>query len=192
MKVALVVEGHGEAIAVPLLVRRIAEELLDVPPPEVLHPARVPRDRLLQQGELERTVDLMSQKVGADGGILVLVDADDECPATLGPQMQERARKARPDRATQVVLAVREYEAWFMASSLRLARYRSFASGVQPPVTPEAIRGAKEWLSAQMERGYSPTLDQPAFTACFDLEVTRATCPSFDKLVRAVQALLGA
>jgi hypothetical protein len=51
------------------------------------------------------------------------------------------------------------------------------------------VRGAKGWLNARMPRGYSPTIDQPALTAVFDLEQAR-TAPSFDKLIRELTQLL--
>jgi hypothetical protein len=54
---AVIVEGHGEVEAVPVLIRRIAAEV--VPRQEVLIKPilRVPANRLIKQGELERTVE---------------------------------------------------------------------------------------------------------------------------------------
>lgn len=53
------------------------------------------------------------------------------------------------------------------------------------------IRGAKEWLTARMAEGrhYVETLDQPALTACFDLQQARRAA-SFDKFFRDISAVL--
>jgi len=94
--VACIVEGHGEREAVPLLVRRIAESLptpvyVDAPPA-----IRIPRTKLVRVGELERAVTLAGMRIAETqpgaGGVLVLIDADDDCAARLGPELLERAR----------------------------------------------------------------------------------------------------
>ena len=54
----------------------------------------------------------------------------------------------------------------------------------------ESIRGAKEWLSRRMQVSYRPVADQPALTARFDMALARRRAPSFDKMWRAVRALV--
>ena len=105
--------------------------------------------------------------------------------------MLDRAKAARQDRIIRVVLAKREYEAWFLAAAHSVAGRRMIAKHVEPPSEPECVRGAKEWLSGHMPRGhaYSPTSGQPALTAIFDMQAARAA-PSFDKLWRDATALL--
>lgn len=39
-------------------------------------------------------------------------------------------------------------------------------------------------------RSYSPSADQPALTAVFDMEMARQNARSFDKLYREVESLL--
>ena len=123
--------------------------------------------------------------------MLILLDADDDCPATLGPQLLRRARAARPDRTIGLVLARREYEAWFLAAAASLAGKRDLPAGLQPPPQPETIRGAKEWLRARLPRGqrYRETVHQPAFTALFDLQQAR-NADSFDKCYREIVRLI--
>ena len=108
-----VVEGNGEVQAVPVLVRRIVQELAPVTPPAVLKPIRVPRSRFVKEGVLEGYVGLAAQRVGAGGSILILLDANGACPVRLGPALLARARRARPDRRIEAVLAKCEHEAWF-------------------------------------------------------------------------------
>ena len=186
-----IVEGDGEVEAVPILLRRIAvlvspDFTVDAP-----RPIRIGRRKLLKDGELERVVELAARRAGADGCILIVLDADDDCPAELGPGLLQRARTRRPDRPISVVLAKAEYEAWFLAAGDSIAGRRGIAGSVTPPPDPESIRDAKGWLSARMPPGqsYRPTLDQSRLTAVFDLDSARAS-PSFNKLWRDVSALL--
>lgn len=190
MKIGLVVEGHGEVEAAPLLVRRVAawagfEGELVIPPP-----LRVHRGSVVKEGELERAVELTARKVGEGGGILVLLDADDDLACQLGPELSRRAIKARSDRRIGVVFAVREYEGWFLAAAESLRGHRGLAADLGAPDDAEAIRGAKGWLDARMANGYSETIDQAKLTAKFDLDRARSAAPSFDKLVREVCKLL--
>ena len=107
-----VVEGNGEVQAVPVLLRRIVQELAPARSPVVLKPIRVPRSRFIKEGVLEAYVGLAAQRVGVGGGILILLGANGACPARLGPALLARARRARPDRRIEAVLAKCEYEAW--------------------------------------------------------------------------------
>ena len=115
-----------------------------------------------------------------------------DCPKTLAAEIIERARKARGDRAIQVVLAKVEYEAWFLAAAESLADHRGIKPDVVSPSNPEAVQDAKGWISKWMEpgRSYSPSTDQPALTAVFDMDVARKRAPSFDKLYHAVESML--
>ena len=187
MKLGLIVEGHGEYYAAPILVRRVAASIgvTDV----TWTVLRQPRSMILKPGELERAVILLGNKVGDGGAILVLIDADDDAACQLGPELLRRARAARLDRPIGVVLAVREYEAWLLTSASSLRGKRGLPDDLEAPSLPEAIRDAKGWLGQRMPRGYSPTTDQPALTGLFDLELARRS-PSFDKLVRELTRLL--
>ena len=190
--VQAIVEGHGEVSAVPALLRRIASEVSPGLVVEIPRPIRMPRNKLVQQGELERAVEFASRKAGAGGCVLIVLDADRDCPAELAPQLLARAVAACPGRDIRTVLAKAEYEAWFLAAAGSLAGQRGLDEILEPPDNPEAIRGAKGWLSATMPRGrgYRETIDQPAFTATFDMAAARQSSPSFDKLWRDVESLL--
>lgn len=187
MNLGVIVEGHGECIAVPILLRRIADSA--GLPCNVLAPLRVGRLKLQRPGELERSVSLLADKVGPGGALLVLVDADDDLPCQVGPSLLARARAHRPDRRIATVLATREYEAWFLAAARSLRGKRGLPLDLVAPADPEAIRNAKGWLDARMQGGYRPTTHQAALTATFDLDEARAVS-SFDKLVRDVVGLL--
>src|SRR5438128_12140896 len=117
VRIAAIVEGHGECEAVPILIRRIARNLDPELTPLVYPVLRVPSARLVKQGEIERSIELAARKNSGHGGILVLLDCDDGCPAEEGPRLLQRATKARPDLPVSVVLAKREFEAWFLAAA---------------------------------------------------------------------------
>lgn len=187
MNIGLLVEGHGEVAAAPLLVRRIAAQLSL--PCIVRSVHREPRTALLKDGGLERAVTLLTHKVGVDGAVLVLLDADDDLPCKLAPLLLSRAQRARPDRRIGMVLAEREYEAWFLAAAASLRGQRGLPDDLAPPPSFTVLRDAKGWLNRRMPRGYSPTVDQPALTAVFDLGQARGAA-SFDKLIRELTRLL--
>lgn len=187
-----IVEGHGEVEAVPILLRRIVATMARSADLEFAKPIRVARNGLLKAGELERAVELAARLAGAEGAILILLDADDDCPSELAPDLLERARAARPDRAIRVVLAKREFEAWFVAAAESLAGRRGLEPSLAAPRDAEGIRDAKGWLSDHMPVGqaYRATLDQPAFTAALDLDTAKRHSPSFDKLCRDIAGLI--
>lgn len=185
-----IVEGDGEVEAVPIMIRRIAEKVTPLHPPYVLKPIRVPRQRFVKPDEVERYVNLAAVLGAAEARILVLLDADDDCPAELGPSVLQRACAARSDRRIEVVVAKCEYESWVIAAVDSLQGTRGIRADAEVPEDPESIRGAKEWLRDRMSSPYSPTADQATFTARFDIASARGRSPSFDKMWRAVSSLL--
>jgi hypothetical protein len=123
---------------------------------------------------------------------VILLDADDDCAAVVAQALLDRARAARGDRKIAVVVAVREYEAWFLAAAGSLRGVQGLPDDLTGPLHPEDVRGAKEWLGSRISSGaYSPTVDQRALTSRFDLELARRNSPSFDKWCREVARILG-
>src|SRR4030042_5362988 len=177
VRIAAIVEGHGECEAVPILIRRIAETIDPGFVPRVLPPLRVPASRLLKEGEIERSVGLAARKLQGRGGIVIIVDCDweDGCPAEDGPMLLKRSVAARGDLPIAVVLAKREFEAWFLAAADSLRGKSGLPGDLESPAYPESIRGAKEWLTEKMPpgRAYAETTDQPTFTAIFDMNSAR-------------------
>lgn len=189
--IATVVEGQGEVAAVPVLLRRM---LLEISPDSwiaVQRPFRVGRDSLIKAGGIETAVAAVAEQGGARTGVLVLLDADDDLPCVLGPQLLERASGARADRPASVVLAKREFEAWFLAAAPSLRGVRGLAADLEAPADPEQPRDCKGWLTARRtdRHSYKPTADQAALAEVFDLKMARANAPSFDKLWRDVERL---
>jgi hypothetical protein len=184
MKVATIVEGDGEVAAVPVLLRRLAQWRTPEVFPEVLAPIRVRRDRFLNRDEeFQRYLRLAAAKCEDGGWILVLLDADDDCPAQLAQQVLTRAAACVTHRRVSVVFATREFEAWFIAAAASLDGHRGFAFDPADTIDAETPRDAKGWLRQRMAGGtYGETTDQPAFAARFDLQQAFDGSRSFRKL----------
>ncbi len=192
LRIAAVVEGDGEVESLPELIRRHAEVSGMIERVRVEPVIREPASRLLKPGELERTVELCRRKLGGPGGILVLIDSDDQCPAKLGPALLARVQAAVSDRPSSVVLAHREFESWFLGAAVSLRGLIGLPATLEAHPNPEAVRGCKEWLTRAMPRGkpYSPVFDLRVLTKAFDFEAAIAACPSFEKCHREIRSLL--
>ena len=186
-----IVEGHGECEAVPTILRRLGQSLCPELPLNILPPLRIGRHKLVKKGELERAVDWAARRTPEPRVILVLLDADDDCPKTLGPALLTRAKEARKDVPIGVVLAKREFEAWFLAAFESIGGHRGLAPTIPPIPDPESIRDAKGFLTGHMSgnRAYSPVVDQPALAAVFDMQAARRRSDSFDKFCREIERL---
>ena len=160
---------------------------------DILKTIGIPKSRLIRPGELERAIELAARKTEGRGAVVVLLDSDDECPGKVGPDLLRRALIARSDVQVSVVLAKREFEAWFLAAIESLAGSRGLLAGLKAPPDPEGVRGAKEWLTEHMEFGctYRETLDQPALAARLSLHAARRA-DSFDKFYRDMVRLCAA
>lgn len=137
-------------------------------------------------------MEFVARRSGPEGRLLILLDANGDCPKDVADEVRQRAQAARAERRISVVLANREYEAWFLAATESIAGRRGIAQHIAPPPDPETVQDAKGWLSRQMTdgRAYSPSTDQPALTAKFDMDAARQNAKSFDKLYREVEFLL--
>jgi hypothetical protein len=183
-RVVAIVEGAGEVAALPVLLRRLTDWKMPGTYVDVATPIRVRRDRFLnREEEFARHMLLAAAKCGDDGWILVVLDADDDCPAELALSILNRAQQCVSHRRVSVVLATREYEAWFIAAARSLEGYRGFH--LQPDDTPEAEtpRDAKGWVARRITgKSYRETTDQPAFTRHLDLQQAFDGSRSFRKL----------
>lgn len=186
-----VIEGKGEVGAIPLLIRRICNEVFGAFAVKTARPVRITRSKLVRAGELERAIRLAQTANQAQGPVLVVLDADEDCPAKLGPSLKSRALGIAQPHGVSIVIPKYEFEAWFLTAAKSLSGMRGLREGLLPPPDPEAVRGAKEWLSRNMvpERRYSPSIDQAALVACMDLTAARS-CKSFDRLCREIKRLL--
>lgn len=120
-----IVEGHGEVAAVPTLLkrwlrfRRYRNVEVDVAGPVRAAgkgAIKVTHDRENELG-VEYYLEIALRRRPLPDAVLVLLDADADCPSTLAPSLLARARTMVPaDFPVGVVIAKREYEAWFLAA----------------------------------------------------------------------------
>ncbi|MDK1474847.1 DUF4276 family protein [Streptomyces sp. 549] len=189
---ASIVEGHGEQKTLLGLLQRLVPHLVPEAYAEIQRPHRLPRDRMVKRDALAQALTVVMARTPRPTGVLVLLDADDDCAVDLAARVREHAHATHPHVPIMVVAAVCEFEAWFLAGAAGLAGRAGLPQDLSAPPDAEAIRGAKEWLSRRMPRGatYQETAHQPSFAQSFDLAAARQGAPSFDKFCRDVTFLL--
>ena len=92
MVIQPIVEGHGDVAAFPVLLRRLVEEA-QAWEVGIGRPIRRRRNQLVQKAEVELAVRLALLQPDC-GGVLILFDGDSDCPAELGPTVQDWATGA--------------------------------------------------------------------------------------------------
>lgn len=168
--VAPIVEGHGDVAALPVVLRLINAALI------VAKPVRFPRTRLLQSVHLVRAARIAAANVPGHGAVLLVMDADEDCAATLGPELQQRlAECLPPSLPARVVLAVREFEAWIVGGDVQY----KFDD-------PDAAGRLKDRIKAAHGK-YSETADQPRLAARIDVQRLTEQSRSFRRLRKVVE-----
>lgn len=194
LRIAPIVEGHGEAESMLLLLNRIWYELVGEGSLDVIRPIRHPRSQLVKESGLRRAVQLAARKLSTKARsvrprhslILILIDADQDCPVSIASELKRWADAEAPNHEIASVVAHVEYETWFVAAASSLKEYLSF--GPEEAKEPEAKRLGKAWVQSHFRIGrYSETADQPRLTAMMDLTLCRRGSPSFDKLCRELE-----
>lgn len=183
IKLRPIVEGYGEVEAIRILLRRLVATSQEYGV-EIQQPFRKPRTQLVREKTFREVVRATAHDCDA---ILVIFDADDDCPKELAPQLENWAKLETIGIPCSVVIVSREYEAWFLASIESLRSHRKIRENASSHPDPELPRNAKKQLELRMKPGqdYVETTDQPALTQLFDLEATYKGCRSFRKLVKA-------
>jgi hypothetical protein len=185
-----VVEGHGDECAVPILLRRILQEVLGRYDIAVVRPIRMSRGKLVKVQEAERAVRLGIVDREAVRAAIVLFDEDDDDARTV-EALLEAHLSAHAQVPTRVRVCVKEYEAWLLGAKESLRGHQGIRADAVAPTDPETIRDAKGELQANMTSGrkYLETTDQAKLTAVMDLEAARVSCPSFVHLLDGVSQL---
>lgn len=183
MKIQPIVEGHGEVKAVPILLRRLRDEV-GAYGLEINLPIRCRRSDFANQAGVANAVRIARSRADCRA-ILVLFDGDDDCPKQMAPRVQGWAVAAAGPLPCHFVMAHREFEAWFLATAESLRGHRGIRDDAAPHPSPESVRGAKEALEAMMPptRSYSETVDQAALCSRFDMATAYRRSRSFRSLV---------
>ena len=189
MNIQPIVEGHGEVAAVPVLLRRLIHEAQSWEI-DVGRPIRKPRSDFATENGVVRAVTLARREPSC-GGILLLFDSDNDCPAEMGPRVQDWAKSASGPIPCVVCMAHREYEAWFLATADTLREHKEMNANAGPHPSPESPRGAKGQLERRMAvDDYKESKHQAAFSAKMSLAAAYQRSRSFRKLVASFGALM--
>lgn len=184
--IAPIVEGDGDRKAVPELLRRISNEVYGVG--VSIHPPwRLPRSQMTDTSQLKRAMLVTRERLlTSPGGILLIADADDDCPIELA----SRIHRAADGLPLEITVAVREFEAWFLSSVGALRGHRAIRNDACYSGDPEERRDAKGELGAQMTEKYRETIHQVAFASIMDIDSAMGV-RSFQHLVGCVGRLIG-
>ncbi len=187
---ALVGEGKGEVSALPTLASRVlhAEGVSDWHVRRDI--IRIPRGQLVDESQpsphrppARRGFDqaIGVALAGRAQALVVLVDADDDCPRAFGPPALPLFKNRIRGSA---VMAVREFETWLVLSHTPQQLERA---GIR---NAEAKRDAKKLLE-KLVPGYLPTTHQLELTKKINVTALRSVSNSFDKFARDVVAATG-
>ena len=196
-----IVEGETERLCVKILLSRIWRELIagdEFAPLAVLPPLVTKRSAFVKKthpqieesiGRSGEALQRVLRRCPTDKGfILILIDAEKDCPATLGPELMMRAKLVRGDMDIACVLVKRELENWFKAAAASLAGVGGLPIDLVASSDAEVGSG-DAWLTAQKRRVdpksvYKKPDDAVELAKAMDLAVCRVNSPSFDKLCR--------
>jgi uncharacterized protein DUF4276 len=200
-----IVEGQTEAGCVERLLQRVWVELLaSAERLQVLPPSRGKRDTLIQPGRPEladkieeaylKLVPPLRRDPSGRGILLLLLDAESDCPKELAPRLLEAAKRIQSNADIACVLAKRMLENWIVAGASSLAGVNSLPDTLPARDRVEEHSGAT-WLNSQLRvrnpgRKYKKTVDAEPFVRRMDLQECRQNAPSFDKLCRELEARL--
>ena len=189
---ASIVEGEGDEAALRPLIENIIASSAGAVYPRIMRPVRAHWGSMVNKAEdLERYAAAALREGGPDARLLVLLDADDRCPAELGPRLRRQLAVRFPNNLVSVSIANREYESWFIASAESIAGHIGATPSPALPDNIEEIRGAKGWLTQNLlSRRYDPIDDQPAFSTYIDVALARQRSRSFDRFCREIERLL--
>jgi hypothetical protein len=191
-----IVEGLGDEKAVPVLLRR----LLHIRERYALGIANAKKAKSRQKlvDNFEQFLEY-SRKESATAAVLVLLDADKDCPYEIAVQLAQRARALNLPFPVVIVCANCEYEVWFLASLETIAGQPIngnvlFPDGLSYSGPVEQRRGVKEWLKNNMLPGhtYKETQHQETMSSMIDFDLVRPRSRSFRRLEHAVDELLHA
>ena len=194
MRLGVIAEGDGDRRAVRVILDRLRgvhEDLAQVQVGDV-YPA-LGRGNLTTAGGIERFFRLTAP--GHDA-VLVLLDADRDCPLDLAADLAERMTACGLGIPAAVVCANHAFESWFLAD-LESVRGQSVKGRVllRPTAaiqeSPEQIVNPKARLGDLLmpREYYKESSDQPALAALVDLGRVESRCRSFRRLISGLRDL---
>jgi len=200
LRLVPVVEGHGEERAVPVLLRRWLryrnlQRSFQVPE-LAINAKGAGRLKAAFDRDRHRGIECWVSKalIARPDAIVVILDADDECQRRgkgqgLGPELLERARRIARDVPIAVVIAHREFEAWFLANLDALRAAGLIGSLRLPaPQEPERPRNCKKSIEQLLGCSYEETVHQVKFAERLSFSAAaQRRSPSYAKLLKDLE-----
>ena len=191
-----VVEGDGDAAAFPeLLVRILWGKFnrydVSVAQGKTNVVKANSKDKLV--ADPGRFLRHAQRKPGC-GAILILVDADNECPVSLAKRLSQLCDEIGTSCPVQIVCTRRSYESWFLASLDTIKGLHGISDTASLSRDAEDVPNPKDWITDQMPDGrtYKETTHQAPFSRVIDLDLAHRNSRSFRRLCHAVEQLLTA
>ena len=152
MTIQPIVEGQGDEAAVPLLLRRLRDEA-QAWGLEVGRPHRKRRTQLVKKDSLQSAVRVAALREDC-AGILVLFDADDDCPEGVGADTRTMGAGSSRRKALRRGHGEPRVRGVVSRKHRSAARERPRSCPMRPRIAdPEAPRDAKGELERRMPRG---------------------------------------
>ncbi|HOM18519.1 MAG TPA: DUF4276 family protein [Thermoguttaceae bacterium] len=218
-RLVLMVEGHGDAEATCVLVKRLLAQqaafdviILDEFPIRVGGYSKVCKN---QFADWHRYLKVAKTRKDFGAALLLLdgdsdflwdgrgpVEGEDFCAMRAARMLAKEAQRvgAGSQFSVAVVFACKEFESWFIAAADSLVGKR-FPDGrivvsklpQEIPADPETSpRDAKGWIRQKIPTGYNPPRDQAKLAELVDLSLVRQKMRSFRRLEAAVHDLVEA
>lgn len=197
-KIYAVVEGHGEANkpskgeqpAITVLIAKVLHSLNCYQ----LFPQseRTPIFRLsygdffrAESQKFENSIRYHNISYPDCAALLFLLDMDDDCAVERSGELTTRVKgMEKLPFSVSVVCAVREYEAWFLASLDTIHEDETYDGN------PEEPRDPKGWLRRKFD--YKQTQNQSEYTRKLDILTASNNSRSFRRLVHAFEEIIKA
>lgn len=160
--VAPIVEGHGDVDAVGVLLRYM------LPGCRVATPVRLPKSKMQIESELQKMAAIARSNIrtGEEGLLLLILDADSDCPAELGPKLLRTLTGRFSDVKCYVAVVKREFESWI-------------AGGVLGVADPEQAGDPKGLVKTANNGVYRESVDQARFASRIDHDLLKQRSASF-------------
>lgn len=188
----LIVEGHGDVDAFPVLTGKIGGWL--ALPVFTKNPIRSGGWGCIKKpGGLEKFVALAASREECKR-VVVVVDLDDDCPVDERVAVQGRATALaeRHQIEISICFCIREYEAWILHNINEIMVSNPQINNNKNEFIHNdicSIRDAKGTLRRHLSDGYSESSDQIALTRLIDPALVYERSRSFRSFVKAVSGL---
>lgn len=174
--IGILLEGDGDAEAVPVLLRKIIElrQYFDMQ----IGARPIAVGDYIGMMKAEKFLRFFRYAIFRDDldGVIIALDCDDHCALEVVTTTYNRIRDLaiKANKPVGIILFVREYETMFLVNLAHIASRSAIQidpDAVSQIGNPMALRDAKGYLSSAIKGGtYKPTRDQARITGSMDIQ----------------------